>query len=98
MKVVWSDEAKRRLREIVDYIAQDSPSAAKKIAMTLLQRSQALGSPPLLGRRLPENIEGGCREILVRPYRLIYVMTTGGVEIVTVMHYRQMLPPYLLKN
>ena len=92
MKVVWSDEAKRRLRSITREIAKDSPMAAEKVAARLLRRSRALGEPPLLGRRLPEFPESDWREVLERPFRLIYTLTEHGIEIVTVMHYRQLLP------
>lgn len=92
MKVYWSQEATRRLREITHYIAQDSPSAAHQVATTLLLRSQTLAQPPQTGRRVPEFPGSDLRELLVRPYRLIYTITDHGIEIVTVMHYRQLLP------
>jgi toxin ParE1/3/4 len=94
MKVYWSHEASRRLREITRYIAKDSPGAAQEVAKRLLQRSLALAAegPPVLGRRLPEYPDADIRELLERPYRLIFEITARGVEIVTVMHYRQLLP------
>lgn len=92
MRVYWSDEAARRLREITDYIGQDSPIGARRVAAMLLRRSRTLTQPPMLGRHLPEYPEADLRELLERPYRLIYAVTTQGIEIVTVMHYRQLLP------
>lgn len=92
MRVYWSHEAARRLREITTYIAQDSPAAARHVAATLLQRSRTLALPPMIGRRLPEYPEADLRELLERPYRIIYAVTSAGIEIVTVMHYRQLLP------
>lgn len=92
MRVYWSEEASRRLRDITDYIAKESPAAARHVAALLLRRSRTLAQPPLLGRRLPEFPEVDLREVLERPYRLIYVVTPRGIEIVTVMHYRQLLP------
>ncbi|MFN7551413.1 MAG: type II toxin-antitoxin system RelE/ParE family toxin [Pseudomonadota bacterium] len=92
MRVYWSAEAVRRLREITSYIARDSPEAARKVAAMLLRRSRTLAQPPLIGRRLPEYPEADLRELLERPYRIIYAVTADGIEIVTVMHYRQWLP------
>jgi len=46
----------------------------------------------LLGRRRPEYPDADLRELLERAYRLIYALTEQGIEIVTVMHYRQLLP------
>jgi len=94
VRIYWSTEASRRLREITRYIAKDSPTAAKAVAQRLLRRSRMLAAegPPLLGRRLPEYPDADLRELLERPYRLIFEVTTRGIEIVTVMHYRQLLP------
>jgi len=92
MKVYWSHEATRRLRELMAYIAKDSPQAAKQLAAALLKRSRSLAAPPLLGRKVPEYPDSALREVLERPYRLIYQVTELGIEIVTVMHYRQLLP------
>jgi toxin ParE1/3/4 len=61
----------------------------------LLRSSRDLAQPPLLGRRLPEFPDSELRELLERPYRLIYAVSGRGIEIVTVMHYRQLLPDNL---
>ncbi|MFT4197609.1 MAG: type II toxin-antitoxin system RelE/ParE family toxin [Pseudoxanthomonas sp.] len=92
MKVVWSEEATSSLHRIVAYIAKDSPVAARKVAARLLLRSRQLGEPPLLGRRLPEYPDDDLRELLERPWRIIYRVTPETIEIVTVRHYRQLLP------
>lgn len=44
MKVYWTDEATRRLRELTAYIAKDSPQAAKQVAAGLLKRSRSLAA------------------------------------------------------
>ena len=92
MRVYWSKEATERLRDLAAYIAKRSPKAAKQVAAGLLKRSRSLSEPPLLGRDVPEYPDSGLRELLERPYRLIYQVTDRGIEIVTVMHYRQQLP------
>jgi|LNAP01.1.fsa_nt_gb plasmid stabilization system protein ParE len=92
MRVVWSAEATRSLRQIFTYIAQDSPMTARKVTARLLLRSRQLGEPPLLGRRLPEYPGQDLRELLERPWRIIYRVTPEVIEIVTVRHYRQLLP------
>ena len=92
MKVYWTLEARARLLEIQAYIAQYSPSAARSMAARLLQRSRRLGIPPLTGRRLAEYPETELREVLERPYRLIYQVKPDRVEVITVKHYRQQLP------
>lgn len=92
MKVYWTAEARIRLLEIQAYIAQNSATAARQIAARLLRRSRMLATPPLTGRRLPEYPDEDLREILERPYRILYRITPQQIEIVTVKHYRQRLP------
>ena len=91
MKVVWSAKALARLREIHDYIAQDSPQRAKTVVDRLTARSLTLAHPPLTGRRVPEYPEHDVREVLERPFRLIYRVRPGVIDIIVVKHYRQRL-------
>jgi plasmid stabilization system protein ParE len=41
---------------------------------------------------VPEYPDDDLRELLLRPYRIIYRQRDERVEVVTVMHYRQLLP------
>ena len=68
--------------------------AANAVVHRLLLRSRTLAAdgPPLLGRQLPEYPDADLRELLERPYRMIFEVTSRRIEIVTVMHYRQLLP------
>ena len=92
MKVLWTSGALRRLQEIEAHIAQDSPQAARQMAERLVRRAQTLGEPPLLGKRLQRYVGDDVRELLERPYRLIYRIKPDVVEILTLLHYRQLLP------
>ena len=92
MRVFWTQEARERLKEIETYIAEESPQSAKEVVVRLLRRSQQLTRLPTSGRRVPEYPEADLRELLERPFRIIYRVTPDQVEIVTVFHYRQVLP------
>ena len=92
MRVYWTLDARQRLQEIEAHIALDSPQAAKATAEKLLRRSLILESPPLLGRRLTRYEGDDVRELLERPYRLIYRVRSDYIEILTLLHYRQLLP------
>lgn len=91
MRVLWTPDAKARLREIEAYIAKDSPQAARDMAVRLIRRALELEQPPLLGKRLARYAPADVRELLERPYRLIYRVLPERIEIVTVMHYRQLM-------
>jgi plasmid stabilization system protein ParE len=54
MKIFWSPLAIDRSSEIVDYIAQDKPSAAEKWISTVFSKVEQLKSSPEIGRIVPE--------------------------------------------
>lgn len=97
MKVHWTDRAKRRLRLIHDYIAHDAPRVAPQVVERLLQRSQQIGTAPYTGRQVPEYRRDDLREVLERPYRIIYRILPDRIDVISVMHYRQLLPEDLAK-
>lgn len=92
MKVHWTDRAKSRLRLIHDYIAQDAPLIASEVVERLLHRSLQIGELPYSGREVPEYQREDVREILERPYRILYRIRPERIDVITVMHYRQLLP------
>ena len=92
MKAVWTDRAKARLRSIRDYIARNSPRVADDVARRLLERSRQLEVLARSGRQVPEYQRDDVRELLERPYRIIYVILAERIDVISVMHYRQLLP------
>jgi len=91
-QVVWAPEAISRLDDIESHIALDSPTNAKEMIARLLMRTRQLETAALSGREVPEYRRDDIRELLERPYRIIYRFTPNRVTILTVMHYRQLLP------
>ena len=91
--VYWTPEARTRLKEIQDYIIeQHAPKAARKVVVTLLSRTRQLEEVPLSGHKMPDYPNDEIRELFEEPYRIIYRVTEQQIEILTVMHYRQLLP------
>ncbi|MGH8228502.1 MAG: type II toxin-antitoxin system RelE/ParE family toxin [Steroidobacteraceae bacterium] len=95
MRVNWSDKAKTRLREIQRTIAKDAPERADAMVERLLDRVGNLGEHPHIGRQVPEYEQSDLREVLERPYRIIYQIGDERIDILTVKHYRQRLPTHL---
>lgn len=91
MKVVWTDRAKARLRKIHAEIADDAPQAADDLVRRLVRRSLQLQTVARSGRKVPEYDRDDIRELKERPYRIIYQLS-DRVDVVAVMHYRQLLP------
>ena len=97
MRVLWTDRARRHLRAIHDYIAQDSNVAAKRMVDRLTRKSHMLVDFPNIGHVVPEYETDPTslvvRQILEGNYRIIYRVNTRCIEIVAVIHGAQQLPP-----
>lgn len=85
MRVAWTRPALRHIDEIQDYIAQDSPRAANKVANTLIDRTNALLSEAAMAGRLGR--ARGTRELVFPdlPYIVVY-RVSDRAEILAVVH------------
>ena len=92
MGVYWTRRARARLKLIYEYINEESPQAAIQIVDRITKRSKQLDALPNSGRQVPEYQRDDVREVLERPYRIIYKINSGQIDILTIMHYRQVLP------
>jgi toxin ParE1/3/4 len=88
----WTAEARTRLDDIEAHIALNSEAAAKDMIARLLARPDQLTIASASGREVPEYQRRDIRELLERPYRIIYGLAPERAVILTVMHYRQVLP------
>ena len=91
MKIRWSPTAISDVESIREYIAQDSPSAARRVAQTIKESVGRLRSFPLSGRvgRVP-----GTRELVIpgTSYIAAYKINPDEVVIAAVLHGRQEWP------
>jgi addiction module RelE/StbE family toxin len=81
-KVIWTSEAISDLRRLVNYIAQDNPAAAVSLGEELIRKSLLLSEHPRMGRMLRESKRDDLRELIVRPYRLIYEINDESATII----------------
>lgn len=84
-------EAQAQLAAIHEHVVENDPQAAEALIKRLVARVVQLETVPFSGRRVPEYPDDDLRELLLRPYRIIYRQRDERVEVVTVMHYRQLL-------
>jgi len=91
-KLIWSPQALRDLESICDYVAADSPRYAALVVERIMQGVERLASFPESGRVVPERKDLQLREVIVRPYRVVYRLRPGVVEIATVFRASRMLP------
>lgn len=74
MKVVWSDRALRSLAAIHARISADSETNAHQVIDRILRRGDQLSTFPHSGRSVPNSRRPNLRELIERPYRIIYRM------------------------
>ena len=92
MRVYWTDTAVAHLLAIYERIASDSELYALQMADRLTKRSEQIGDFPLSGREVPEYKSQGIREVIEGPYRIIYKVDPGHVDVLALIHGQQMLP------
>ena len=71
-QVVITSPAIADLAEIVKYISQQNPLAAERTGHRLLAKAESLRQMPARGRLVPERWQMDCRELVLKPYRIVY--------------------------
>ncbi|MEY4388107.1 MAG: hypothetical protein RLY20_3390 [Verrucomicrobiota bacterium] len=71
-QVILSPRAIRDLQEIVRYISFENPTAAAQLGSKLIEKTRLLATQPELGRVVPELGNATIREVIFRPYRIVY--------------------------
>ena len=87
--VKWTDHATAQLRHIHDYITQDSPLYAKRVADALVRKTLLLNELPRLGRTVPELHDESIRELSLYSYRILYEIKATHIDILAVIHKRR---------
>lgn len=90
LKISWRATATDDLAEIIAYIAERSPQAARNIRQCIESAVLPVAEHPYLYR---SGREPGTREIVVHPnYVVVYKVTDAAIEVVSVLHARQEYP------
>jgi len=80
---------------IYEHIAQDAPLYAQRVVDRITRRSEQIAQFPESGRIVPEYEAPDVREVIERPYRIIYRVKAERVEVLAVLHGAQRLPSTL---
>ncbi|MCW1844216.1 type II toxin-antitoxin system RelE/ParE family toxin [Prosthecomicrobium hirschii] len=90
----WTKRALRRLDQVGQHIAKDSPDAAASVVARIAASVELLAEQPAIGR--PGRITGTRELVLVDvPYIVPYRVARSDIEILTVMHTAQKWPDSL---
>ena len=98
-QVEWAAIAQHDLKQIIDYIAIDSPSNASLILQEIKQKVSDLYTMPDRGRIAPELKEQGIhtyRELIIAPWRVIYRISDTTVFVLSVIDSRRNVEDILL--
>ena len=87
-KLIWSPVSRDDLHDIVRFIARDNPRRAESFAYELMAQADLIEQHPEIGRIVPEYRDPKIREIIFRPYPIVYRvdLEQNLAEIVRVWH------------
>lgn len=98
-RVLWTRTARRDLDTIVAYIAADSIEKALSVLDRLQERAHSLTTAAERGRLVPELRSIGVhqyRELVERPWRIVYRLEPDSVMVLAVLDGRRELESLLL--
>jgi toxin ParE1/3/4 len=90
--IIWSPQAADDIVGIQTYISADSVQYAELVVRRIVARVEQLAAFPESGRIVPERQDAAIREVIVRPYRIVYRYRGSTVEIVTVFRGTREFP------
>lgn len=92
----WTHRARADLAAIRVFISRDSPHYARVMVGRIIGATERLSDFPESGRQVPEFERPDLREVILRPYRIVYrLVGSEQVHILTVHHGSRLLPPSL---
>ena len=100
-EVIWTETAENDLLKIIEYIAQNSLTNALKILRKIKKQADDLYHSPMRCRIIPELYEHGItqyREMIIKPWRVMYRISNGKVYVISVLDSRQNIEDILLKR
>ncbi len=100
-EILWAAVAEKDLLGIVKYIAEEDARAALRILNRIKAGTAKLGHSSERGRIVPELLKHGIsryREIVIRPWRVIYRIEAENVYMLAVIDGRRNVEDVLLER
>jgi toxin ParE1/3/4 len=88
----WTEPAVGDLREIERYISRNSRQYGRVVLERILARAKQLTEFPQLGGTVPEYADNSLRELLEKPYRIVYRIYPDRIEVLAVVHSARRMP------
>ncbi|MFA6291525.1 MAG: type II toxin-antitoxin system RelE/ParE family toxin [Victivallales bacterium] len=86
MNILWTKTAVEDLKSIKEFIARDSEFYAIQFTGKIISSVEKLSLLPEMGRKVPEADRNNVREIILRPYRIIYQLQDKTISVITIIH------------
>ena len=92
VEIRWSDIANENMKDIYDFIAQDSIRYAERELLKITKRVELLRTFPLSGKIVPEYEIENRRELIEGNYRIVYrIYSENAIGIETVHHHYKLM-------
>ncbi|MBI3126450.1 MAG: type II toxin-antitoxin system RelE/ParE family toxin [Candidatus Tectomicrobia bacterium] len=85
-EIVWTQAARRDLESVAEYIARDSMAYASTFVQEVIHASRSLADFADRGQIVSEFDDETLRELLIRSYRLIYLVADDKVLVLSLIH------------
>ncbi|HOF00067.1 MAG TPA: type II toxin-antitoxin system RelE/ParE family toxin [Spirochaetota bacterium] len=87
VRIFWTDESKKWLREIYEYISLDNEKIAKKVISEIVKKTEILKTFSEIGHKLQDFPNRNIRMLLYGNYRIVYLIKLNSdIDILGVYH------------
>jgi toxin ParE1/3/4 len=88
-KIIYSENAKNELDNIVKYVAEFNPKAAKKVKAKIIKAAKQLSENPMIGHKREDITAKPLRFWAIYSYAIVYMPIENGIKVVNVIsNYR----------
>jgi toxin ParE1/3/4 len=92
VKVYLTDSAINDLRELILYYEEQSvPQVGQRFVAEILDRIETLTDNPDIGRVVPEFTTDNIRELIHKPFRVVYLRDSSTIYVVRVWRSERIL-------
>ena len=92
MRVQLSDSAVNNLRELLLYFEEQStPQVGQRFVAEILDRIETLSDNPDIGRVVPEFSTDNIRELIHKPFRVVYLREPSTIFIIRLWRSERIL-------
>ncbi len=96
VKINWTHEAQKWLKDIHDYIAVDNSSAAKRVVEGIYEKARILEEYPEIGHKYHSDYNEDIRVLLYGHYRIAYLIKSDrNIDILGIFHGALEINKYL---